>query len=372
MRSLLTHLSSSKIWQIGLVAVVVAAVGVTTLGYKAAGQDVTLSVDGKTRTVHTFGDNVADVLDDEGIDLGSKDVVVPSLDSAVNDGSRISVRYSRQLSVAVDGVSKTYWTTATDVATALDQLGIRYAGADLSTSRGASIDRQGMALAITTPKRFVVKIGNTPVRRVQAAAPNARQLLADLGTVYDADDIVRPALGKRLVAGDKITLIRVKKFAKHVPDERIAPGVVERKDSSMYVGERATVKPGKPGVRDVTYRVLLHNGKVVKRTVLSQHVVTAPVASVVKVGTKPAPAAPAVADGSVWDRIAQCESGGNWHANTGNGYYGGLQFSLGTWQANGGVGRPDQASREQQIAVAERVRDASGGYGAWPVCGRQA
>src|SRR5690242_6575163 len=73
-----------------------------------------------------------------------------------------------------------------------------------------------------------------------------------------------------------------------------------------------------------------------------------------------------------WDRIAQCESGGNWHANTGNGYYGGLQFNLGTWQANGGHGRPDQNTREQQIAVAERVRAASGGYGAWPVCGKLA
>ena len=73
-----------------------------------------------------------------------------------------------------------------------------------------------------------------------------------------------------------------------------------------------------------------------------------------------------------WERLAQCESGGNWHINTGNGYYGGLQFSMGTWRAHGGVGRPDQASREQHIAVAERVRKASGGYGAWPHCGKLA
>ena len=73
-----------------------------------------------------------------------------------------------------------------------------------------------------------------------------------------------------------------------------------------------------------------------------------------------------------WDRVAQCESGGNWHAHTGNGYYGGLQFSLGTWRAYGGSGRPDQHSRAEQIAVAERVRAAEGGYGAWPVCGKRA
>ena len=72
------------------------------------------------------------------------------------------------------------------------------------------------------------------------------------------------------------------------------------------------------------------------------------------------------------DKIAACESGGNWAANTGNGYYGGLQFNLSTWQSYGGSGRPDQNSREAQIAVAERVRDAEGGYGAWPVCGARA
>ena len=72
---------------------------------------------------------------------------------------------------------------------------------------------------------------------------------------------------------------------------------------------------------------------------------------------------------TVWDRIAECESGGNWATNTGNGYYGGLQFSLGTWQAYGGTGYPHQRSREEQIAVAERLRAAEGGYGAWPHCG---
>ncbi|MFI9614017.1 transglycosylase family protein [Streptomyces sp. NPDC052023] len=80
------------------------------------------------------------------------------------------------------------------------------------------------------------------------------------------------------------------------------------------------------------------------------------------------------ADGGVWDRIAQCESGGNWHINTGNGYYGGLQFSAGTWRAYGGTAyapTADQASREQQIAVATQVQRAQG-WGAWPVCSTRA
>ena len=85
-----------------------------------------------------------------------------------------------------------------------------------------------------------------------------------------------------------------------------------------------------------------------------------PRAKVVRVGTK-------TPDGP-WDRLAQCESGGNWHINTGNGYYGGLQFSLGTWHAYGGTGLPSQHSRENQIAIATKLRNASGGYGAWTAC----
>jgi resuscitation-promoting factor RpfE len=79
----------------------------------------------------------------------------------------------------------------------------------------------------------------------------------------------------------------------------------------------------------------------------------------------------ASADSGVnWDAVAACESGGNWAINTGNGYYGGLQFTLSTWHANGGAGSPAGASREEQIRVAENVV-RSQGIGAWPVCGRR-
>jgi hypothetical protein len=76
------------------------------------------------------------------------------------------------------------------------------------------------------------------------------------------------------------------------------------------------------------------------------------------------------ADSVNWDAIAVCESGGNWAINTGNGYFGGLQFSPGTWHANGGNGMPNQASRSEQIRVAENVL-RSQGIGAWPVCGQR-
>ena len=94
----------------------------------------------------------------------------------------------------------------------------------------------------------------------------------------------------------------------------------------------------------------------------------------------PAPVVQPVATGNgyndpsnpaAWDRIAQCESGGNWALNTGNGYYGGIQFSLGSWQSVGGTGRPDQASRETQIAMGQRLYHSGGGWSHWPGCSRK-
>jgi nucleoid-associated protein YgaU len=85
-------------------------------------------------------------------------------------------------------------------------------------------------------------------------------------------------------------------------------------------------------------------------------------------------AAPANAAGSVWNRVAQCESGGNWKINTGNGYYGGLQFSHSTWKAYGGgkyANNANGASRVEQITIARKTLKAQG-PGAWPVCSRKA
>ncbi|MFI5776323.1 transglycosylase family protein [Nocardia sp. NPDC051570] len=79
-------------------------------------------------------------------------------------------------------------------------------------------------------------------------------------------------------------------------------------------------------------------------------------------------AAASAESGHNWDAVAECESSGNWGANTGNGFYGGLQFTQGTWSANGGSGNPAHAGRSEQIRVAENVL-ATQGPGAWPVCG---
>src|SRR6201999_162664 len=136
------------------------------------------------------------------------------------------------------------------------------------------------------------------------------------------------------------------------------------------------VAPGKPGEATAIMKIFVQNGEEVRREQIGAGAMTAAIPRVVKVGTNDSvPSAPAVDDGSVWDRIAQCEATGNWAISTGNGYYGGLQFDAGTWRAFGGgdyASLPSGASREEQIAVAQKVRDArGGGYGAWPACSRK-
>ncbi|MCW2836297.1 MAG: resuscitation-promoting factor [Marmoricola sp.] len=362
MRASLTHLSRNKTVLMGLVTAIVLALVGTATAYTTLSKTVTVSIDGKESQVRTFGANVGEVLASKGITPSTHDSVVPAVDTQVNDGSRIAVRLARPLALSIDGQKKTFWTTATKVSSALDQLGVRFGSAALSVSRSATIDRSGLALDVTTPKKVSLKVANDKVEKHDVPASTVGELLREVGAGVDSNDVVRPSRSARLTDGTRVVVTKIGVRTTRVPREAIPAPVREQKDSSMMSGETTTVQQGRDGARDVTYRLKFRNGEVVKRTVVRQRLVSQPVPTIVKVGTK-------TVDTGIWDRIAACESGGNWAANTGNGYYGGLQFNLGTWAAYGGSGRPDQNSREQQIAVAERVAAAEGGYGAWPVCG---
>jgi uncharacterized protein YabE (DUF348 family) len=355
-----------------LAAVGVVAVAGTTAGYAAMDHDITLTVDGKTVQVDTRASTVADVLKDQHITVGPKDIVAPGLDEKVGDGTAIDVRYSKPLALDVDGKEHTYWVTSTTVNEALSEIGRSYRAADLSTSRSATIGRAGLALEVTTPKTITAVIGGAdPVVRTVTAGTVGEALDA-LGVKLHGRDEVKPGVNAPLHDGDKIVFTDYSTKTQSVDGETIDAPVVEHKDASLDAGTRTVTSEGKDGKRDVTYQLTYKNGELINKTVVSQTVLVQPQPEEVTVGTKVAPSTNYASGDTAWDRIAQCESGGNWAANTGNGYYGGLQFSLSTWQANGGTGLPSNASREEQIAIATKVRDASGGYGAWPVCGRLA
>ncbi len=357
-------------------ALLVLGLAAGGVAFSIARKTVTVSVDGSTKQVSTFGDTVADVLNKEHITVGAHDAVAPAPSASISDGTRIAVSYGRPLKLTVDGRERTYWTTATSVNDALAAIGQRFsASADLSQSRSTFISRSGLSLVVHTPKRITITNGAARAHKVTTTGVTVGQALRDLHLTLDRNDSVSPHRNARVTNGTKIVVTRIA-VTLHKKIQSVGYGTVIRDDASLYTDQTRVARPGKPGRERVTYRVVRRNGKVVIHRVVGRDQLTAPVAEIQERGTKqrPAPASPppVTSGGStVWDQIAQCESGGNWAINTGNGYYGGLQFLQSTWLANGGgayAPLPSEASREQQIAIATKVRDAAGGYSPWPAC----
>jgi len=339
----------------------VLAVGGGSLAYAGLRSDVTVAVDGQASQVTTSAQTVGDLLAAQHISVGPHDVVAPSTTTELHDGTRVSVQFGRQVTVSVDGAPQTLWTTATDVGSAISALGLDTTGADLSTSRSAPIGRQGLSVSVATPKRVTVEAAGKKQTLTTTGATVGAALKA-AGITPDADDQVSLPVTTTLSNGAKVRFVRVDVTA---TDKKAEVGykTVEQKSSKLVRGKTKTTTAGKVGSETTTYRVVAHDGKVVSRKAVKTVVTRKPVTRVVVVGTK-APPEPAVANVGLWDKIAACESGGNWSINTGNGYYGGLQFSLATWRAFGGTGMPNEQSKAAQIAVAERVRKGSG-LGNW-------
>jgi uncharacterized protein YabE (DUF348 family) len=351
--------------QLSLFTVVLLGLVGGTLAFFAAQKSVTLTVDGQVRHVGTYADTVAEVLDDEGLKPEAHDVLLPSPREAVRDGDTVILNRARPLGLTVDGVSRQVYVTALSVEEALGQLGYRADDLVLSASRSERLPLKGMELTITTPKEIVL-VSDGQQRVVTTTAATAGDLLAEQGIALGQADKTSLYLNQGLLSRMRLQVYRVQvnetAETTAIPAER-----VETPDPNALVGNRTVTTPGAAGQQVTRYRITVVDGVETSREVLSTTVTVAPVTEQVTVGSKPKPAAPTVASGGVWDQMAQCEAGGNWGANTGNGFYGGLQFTPGTWQANGGTGRADQASREEQIAVGQRVQQSQG-WGAWPSC----
>jgi uncharacterized protein YabE (DUF348 family) len=365
-----------KIIPVVAAGVTALAVAGGTFGYVIANKDVTLAVDGASTEVATTAGTVGEVLADQGVTVGDRDVVAPSLDAKVTDGTRIAVQFARQVTVTVDGKSQTFWTTATSVDQALTSQGIAAEGAKLSTSRSTTSGRQGLAFDLATLKTVTVKAGGH-AKKVKTTATTVGEVLTAAAITPDDDDLISADRSAAVKDGSTVTYTKVD-IKKTTKKESIAYGTVRKNSSSVAKGKVVVDRSGKSGSQKVVYREVRYDGKVKSRKAVKTTVTAKPTARILLIGTKESSSggssggsAPSVASGSAWDRLAQCESGGNWHINTGNGYYGGLQFSLSTWHAYGGSGLPSSHSREEQIAIAKKVQ-AAAGWGQWPACSRKA
>jgi resuscitation-promoting factor RpfB len=373
---LTTVLASRK-----LAAVTATLIFLTTagagVGYASLVKDVSLSVDGEVTDVRGMHSTVGDVLASEGIEIGEHDVVQPDVTSKVKDGQSVVVRFGRQLRVEIDGKTTTYWTTATTLDAAIRDLGLRVEGAELSASRSQPLGREGLALTVTMPKD-VTLTADGETSEVRTTERTVADVLEEAGIELGGRDIVKPAVDTAVTPGLEIVVQRIKVETK-TETRPVEFGTVEKKSDALYTGERKTQTKGVPGAMSVTTRFTWIDGELTGSKVLETSVTTKPVDQVVLVGTKArststsSSSSPSagntsgaglnLANAAMWDRIAQCESGGRWNINTGNGYYGGLQFLTSTWLSNGGddfAPRADLATREEQITVANRLYARAG------------
>src|SRR5699024_360590 len=247
-------------------------------------------------------------------------------------------------------------------------------------------------------------------KEVVTTGETVQDVLDNANVSVDGDDKVSPKPDQNINSSTAIAVTVVEK-TEVTEEEPVEYETTYENDDSLEKGKTKTDTKGKNGVASVTYEVTTENGEEDDKTETSREVTEEPTDAVVLRGTKeeeeeepePEPStssttsessssessasesssssessanrdsgspAPSVANGSVWDRLAECESGGNWSTNTGNGYHGGLQFNPTTWNSMGGdqyAPTADKATREQQIAVASKLQSQAG-WGQWPAC----
>ncbi|WP_394613979.1 transglycosylase family protein [Lentzea sp. JNUCC 0626] len=349
----------------GTVAAILVSIsggGVTAM---AMDKSLTVEIDGAMQTVHSYEGTVGDVLAEEGIVVGEHDALSPSLNAPISDGGKISLDRGRLLKMSVDGQAREDWVRSVTVEEAAKQLGVNLEGAWMSAQGTHDIPLEGMNLEVKTRKNIKLFDGANPVREIQTTALSVEELLKGENITLGAEDSITSGMDVKLASGAEVYISRTGVTVINVT-EPVAPPVEKTNDPNMNAGEQTVTDPGTPGEQISQYKVTIKNGKEVSKEKLSSKVTKEPKPKKITVGTKPLP------DSDVWDKLAKCEAGGNWAINTGNGYYGGLQFSASTWAAHGGTAYaqlPHQATREQQIAIATKLRDRAGGtYGAWPGC----
>jgi resuscitation-promoting factor RpfB len=335
-----------------------------TVAFASADKAVQLTVDGKTRTVHAWGDSVADVLASEGLQIGGHDTVSPSLDSEVADGTDVVLRYGRQLTVTIDGRPREYWTTALTVDEALAQVGLRSDTARLSVARSLPLGRRGLDMDLNSRKTITLVVGGRS-SSVRTYAGTIGDLLTERGLSVGALDRMSAAKSAPLLTGTKVRLDRVvqRRGSGTTP---LDFQVKSTKSSAVDKGETKIITRGRPGSAKSTYLDTYVNGERSSRKILTKVIIVKPVTQVQQVGTRVAtlPDSSADADALNWAALAECESGGNPRAVNPAGYYGLYQFSLETWGRVGGSGNPIDASPDEQTARAKTLYDRAGA-GQW-------
>jgi uncharacterized protein YabE (DUF348 family) len=343
--------------------VVLVALVLGLVAFVGNNKTVTLNVDGKVSSVQTFGGTVGQVVKGAKVELQPADRVSPAADSHVQDGSVINVNLAKAVKVSLDGAERTINTTSPNVEALVTELGVASAS-EVSVPKDAQLSVSGSFVAISTPKTVSI-VADGKATTATTTAATVSQVLADAGIALGASDRTSqpgnaPVVGDMVIKVSRVDASQTAGATEAVPFETLTT-----ESADLFKGEKTVTQAGVAGSTNKSFKLVLVDGREASRTLVSQTVTAQPVTEKVTVGTKDKPkpaaeantgaAAPAMMNEAMWDKIAQCESTGNWSINSGNGYYGGLQFDVSSWLANGGgayAPNASLASKAQQIAVA--------------------
>jgi uncharacterized protein YabE (DUF348 family) len=245
---------------------------------------VVLSIDGQQSSLRTYAASVGQALAAKHIEVGEHDTVAPSLSSRIADGSQISVRYGRPVTVTIDGTQTTIWTTATTVEEALGLFGVDKS-AVVSTSRSTTISREGLAFDVSSAHKVTVTAdGSTsPV----TASGTVAEALKSAGITLGVTDEVTPALATPIAEGTAITVVRV--TIRTVTKTVAVPfTTTTTQDPTLAKGTTKVKTPGVNGEASETWNQTVRDGQVTGEVRVSSVLTKQAQAQVAAVGTKTA------------------------------------------------------------------------------------
>jgi len=261
--------------------VVVASLVVATGAFATMHKSVTLDVDGELHDVSAYGRTVAEVLDYQGVAVGTDDLVEPALDDRARDGSTIVVRTSQDVMIEIDGELQTVSTTARTVGELLAHLGPRAEGAVTEVSRTQALGRD--PIRVSTLKTVHVAVDGA-VLPITTAEPTVRGVLATAGIVLAEGDGTSAPLDAAAVDG-MLVLVSRAAATSDTTTEVLPFETEEIEDPNLPQGHRVVVQSGRVGEAVTTYSVETLGGAEVSRTVLTRNVTTEPRNEIIKIGT---------------------------------------------------------------------------------------
>ena len=353
-RSLAGRLVRPRSVLVALLLVGTLVAGVVGLQRLAdAGSSVEVRVDGRRLSVESDAASVRNLLDAQRVRLGEFDRVVPPPSTPLRDGLTVTVLRAFPVTRDLDGTRETVFTT---YASPSDYLRHEL-GATAVVIRSAPQRLQSQStIILRTPHSGRLDVDGAVVA-FAIPALDVDELLAQYSVELGPEDYVLDGSGRavgrdtHLVDGVQYSVVRVGREIERVEEPYSVPDE-QRADDSMNVGE-TRIELGAPGIVSVSYEITRRNGDEVDRKTLSRIPTVVARPTVTHFGTKADP---------MWDKIAECETAGNWGMQ-GPQYSGGLGFYNGTWDQFGGrqyATNAGLATREQQILVAEHVRSSVG------------